>query len=220
MSFAVRVAAVAGVVVSLLVFSAPVFATLIDDAGLAYNGWAGTTYFDFDGNPVPQGDGDDLEGYVEWVVYDVGSFPLGYSGYVPTSGELVYAYQAFVTGSVANPVTSVDVAVTSGNPKNNIGSFSGGGVTGDAPTGAQWLALYADWDFDGIASGSSSEGLAFSSPNVPENLFGSVVDGGQSAYVIPLPSPSADAIPEPSTLVMLVLAAGSLATICARHRRV
>ena len=225
MRIAVRVAAVAGGILSFVVFSAPVFASLIYDAGLAFDGWAGTTYFDFDNQnypadfPVTPGGqiGDNLEGYVEWVIYDVGNFPLGYTGYTPTADQLVYAYQIFVTGNMDNPVTNVAVAIIPGRPKNNIGFFSGGSVSGDVPTDQEFLTQYADWDFDGIATGTSSRGIAFSSPNVPENLFGSVVDGGQSAPVIFLPSPSATAIPEPSMLVMLMFGAGSL--ILARRRR-
>ena len=222
MKIAVRVAAVVGVVVSLVMFSAPVYASLVD-VGIAYDDgsqvWKGTTFFDFDGDPITQ-EGDDLEGRVEWIVYAPGGFPPVFSGYTPTTDELVYAYQIFVTGSPANPVTSLDVVITSGNPADNIGSFSGGGVGGDAPILATLSAAVADWDFSGIASGNSSMGLAFSSPNTPMNLLGSAIDGGQGAIIIPLPSPSANEIPEPSTLVMLVFGAGSLAMIWARRRRV
>jgi hypothetical protein len=42
---------------------------------------------------------------------------------------------------------------------------------------------------------------------VPMNFFGSVIDGGSSAIVVPLPTPSSTAyVPEPSTAVLAGLA--------------
>jgi hypothetical protein len=46
--------------------------------------------------------------------------------------------------------------------------------------------------------------LAFSSPHVPMDYFGSVINGGSWAAVIPLPTPSPHPIPEPSTLALAI----------------
>jgi len=137
--------------------------------------------------------GGTLKGYVDWSVFNPGTFP--YAGYTPTAGELAYAYQIFVTGSA--PVSSFELVLT--DPADNIGNFNLGG--GTAPN-SQVLnpATSAKWTFPGIPSGSMSYGLAFSSPRIPQSLFATVVDTGQSTWVIPLPSPGPNGIPEPATL--------------------
>ena len=147
---------------------------------------SGSTTFD---------NGGTLKGFVDWAVFNPGSFPAAYSGYTPTSGELAYAYQIFVTGSA--PVSSFELVLT--DPADNIGSFSQlGGV---APSSQVLNPLTsAKWTFSGIPMGSSSYGLAFSSPRIPQNLFATVVDTGQTTFVIPLPSPGSQGIPEPATL--------------------
>ena len=63
---------------------------------------------------------------------------------------------------------------------------------------------------DGIATGGNSEGLVFSSIKVPKNLFGSTIDGGTGAIVIPLPSPDVTDVPEPATMSLLALAGVAL----------
>jgi len=134
-----------------------------------------------------------LSGYVDYAVFNPGQFP--YSGYSPTAGELTYAYQIFVTGTA--PVSSFELVLT--DPADNIGSFNNlGGV---APNFQSLTPLTsAKWTFGGIPTGSMSQGLAFSSPRLPQNMFATVVDTGQTATVIPLPSPGPVGIPEPATL--------------------
>jgi len=140
-----------------------------------------------------------LVGYVDWAVFAPGQVPqsLLNSGYTPTPNELTYAYQVFETG--AAPLSTFSVALT--NEADNIGAFTA--LSGGAPTSALLTALSsARWTFSGVVQGTSTEGVAFSSSQVPLSLFGVAVDTGQSQYVVPLPSPSAIAIPEPTSLLM------------------
>jgi hypothetical protein len=142
---------------------------------------------------TPFDNGVTLKGYVDWAVYNPGGFPYG--GYTPTAGELSYAYQIFVTGSA--PVSSFELVLT--DPADNIGNFSLAG--GMAPTSQNLTSMTsAKWTFSGIPNGGNSNGLSFSSPRLPQSLFATVVDTGQSTWVIPLPSPGPNGIPEPATL--------------------
>jgi len=148
---------------------------------------------------TPFDNGATLKGFVDWAVYSPGTFPYG--GYAPTSGELAYAYQVFVTG--AAPVSSFELVLT--NPADNIGSFTlpGGGVAPASQTLTS--STSAKWTFNGVPTGSSSNGLAFSSSRLPVSLFATVVDTGQTTTVIPLPSPGPNGIPEPATLSLAAM---------------
>jgi len=151
-----------------------------------------------------------LSGYVDYAVFNPGQFP--YSGYTPTAGELTYAYQITVTGSA--PLSSFEVLLS--NPADHIGHFNDIGTV--APNSEVLLPnTSAKWTFAGIPGGASSMGLAFSSPTVPELAFGSVVDTGQSAYVIPLPTPSSLFVPEPASLGLVAF--GSLLLALRRRSR-
>jgi hypothetical protein len=150
---------------------------------------SGSTTFD---------NGATLKGYVDWAVFNPGTFP--YAGYTPTSGELSYAYQIFVTG--AAPVSSFELVLT--DPADNIGNFPLSG--GTAPNSQTLTSMTsAKWTFPGIPSGGNSTGLAFSSPRIPQSLFATVVDTGQSTWVIPLPSPGPNGIPEPASLSLAAM---------------
>ena len=150
---------------------------------------SGSTTFD---------NGGTLKGYVDWAVFNPGTFP--YAGYTATSGELSYAYQIFVTG--AAPVSSFELVLT--DPADNIGSFASLGGVAPSSTTLNPLTS-AKWTFPGIPNGSMSYGLAFSSPRLPQSLFATVVDTGQSTWVIPLPSPGSNGIPEPATLSLAAM---------------
>ena len=161
--------------------------------------WTGSTPFD---------NGTGVAGYVDWSVFGPGVFP--YSGYSPTAGEMTYAFQVFNTGT--DTISSFSVSLA--NAADNIGSFND--LSGDAvATNTLFPLVKAEWTFSGMVTGNNSEGLAFSTPKVPQDLFGLVIDGGTFSVVIPLPSPSGDDIPEPVT--MSLLGVGGLALL--RRRR-
>lgn len=173
--------------------------------------WHGSTAFDSDGNPAVL-EGDDLEGSVDWAVFTKTAFDNAFpaSGYSPPAGQLAYTFQVNVGG--VTDVSRLAVGIDS-EPTGTIGSFSGGGVSGIAPVSSSLLpnttsTTSAEFSFVGttIPVGSSSAGLAFSSRRIPEDFFGSVIDGGLTALVIPLPSPSSVNIPEPSTVVLAAVA--------------
>jgi hypothetical protein len=169
--------------------------------------WHGSTGFDDDGDPLDL-EGDGLEGNVDWAVFTSAVFNTEFpgSGYIPPAGQMVFTYQINVAGTA--PLSSLSVGINN-EPTGSIGSFSGGGVTGVDPVGKSLSPVSASFSFLGesIPVGSSSSGLAYSSPNVPMSFFGSVIDGGSSAIVVPLPTPSSTAyIPEPSTAVLAGLA--------------
>lgn len=164
----------------------------------ANNGWSGTTAF-ANGN---------LNGTVDWAVFEAGDFPYG--GYVATDA-LVYTYQVFGTGS--DSISKLSVTLVN-PPASGIGTFNLAGDTGDNPTltGPPGSAMWEFTTDGGIASGENSEGLAYSSENVPTitgaAASGTVLDGGLFSIVIPLGVPSADAIPEPASLALLGLGVG------------
>ena len=164
--------------------------------------WSGSTAFD---------NLTGVAGFVDWAVFGPGDFPFGGAGYTPTPGELVYAYQVFSTGtdSLSSFQASLD------NLANTVGSFTG--LAGDAAIAALLLPLdKAEWQFAGITTANNSEGLAFSSPKTPKDMFGIVVDGGTFAVVNPVPGPSETDIPEPMTLSFL---GGGAVTLLLRSRR-
>ena len=156
---------------------------------------------------------------LEYAVFTAAEFnsQFGGSGYTPTPGQLVYAYQLFGTGSQA--ITAELIGLS--NPVNNIGTFQINATDIDATN-----ALFnpnALWEFDpGIASGETSYGLAFSSPNTPmangPSLTVSDGDSGtfsQLNFAVPTPGPVP--IPEPATLGLFVLA--GYATLLRRKRQ-
>ena len=184
------------IAVALLLLSAPLAKAgpLASDLGISFLGaWAGST-------PFATGT---LTGYVDWAVYGPGAFPYGAGGYTPTAGELTYAYQVYITG--AAPLSHFDVDLP--NPGNNIGSFTSFGVA--SPTGSS-IGPIAAWDFAGVGTGSSTIGLAYSSDKTPQDWFGSVIDTGQSTFVMPLPAPSSISIPEPAAVTLICLGAALL----------
>ena len=186
-----------------------------------------------------------LQGYIDWAVYAPNTFPAGFSFFdenlnpsAVTPNEFVYAYQIYSTGTDPNPphspVATSNLNVALENDADNIGYFTGnngfGAVAGDVPIFIELDPLsQASWFFDGIvgtiAVPGTSMGLAFSSPNIPMFVTGTVFDGGTSDDPFPLPSPDSVGIPEPSTLVLascgiVVVALRSLRRRGRRSRRV
>jgi hypothetical protein len=188
---------------AMLVVSIPTsHAGVLSGNGAAYAGWTGT---------VPFNNGVGLSGTVDYAVFTAANFNAAFGGlgYVP-GDSLVYTYQIFPTGTLNTSAEVVGVI----NPANTIGSFSIGAV---APSSASFTPN-ARWNFvGGLPSGSSSYGLAFSSPNIP--IFGTsqIFDGGTAAAVALVPTPGPIPIPEPASLCLL---ASSLAIACfsRRHR--
>ena len=168
-----------------------------------------------------------LAGFVDWAVYAPGDFPA-FSGYTPTPGEFVYAYQLYVLDNLGETnvaATSMFITLLDGHPADNIGSFTGtvsfGSITG---VSVGFNAIVADdsaqWYFvpSPIAPGSNSVGLAFSSPNPPIIDEGSVLDGGIVSTVFPLPTSGAVPIPEPGTLTLGALGLAACALLLLRRR--
>ncbi len=167
-------------------------ATLSDYFGSAYS--SGIT-------PFANGQ---LNGTIQWAVFAPGNFPAVFTGYSPLNNdEMTYTYQLFAAGAAA--VSSLEVYIDPGQPVDSFGSFSGGGLSGVSPLGSSGFTgspiEVADWNFNQF-TGTSTIGLAFSSPNIPMDYAGKVLDGGTFTEPHPLPSPSGIPIPEPSTAVL------------------
>jgi hypothetical protein len=192
--------AVIGVlVVGLLCVSAQ--AGLLATDPLAYNDgtttWRGTQEFQI----------ANLHVFVDYCVYPPNTFP--YAGY-SAPDQFVYAYQVYSVGQA--PVSSMSVKMLDSNEAVNIGSFNSlPGTVPDLSTfdfpppnrrNAKWyFALFSD----GLNTGENSDGLVYSSVNVPLWNDATVQDGGAGGYMKSLPSP-ADYIPEPATLTLLASA--------------
>jgi hypothetical protein len=213
------------VLCAIALFSAPVMAGPLSPLAIdttTYLGvWHGTTayqgYFDPPFNTDPSG----LTGYVDWAVYAPGTFPGGFSGYTPNINEFVYTYQVDNTGTAALSQLIVQTI----NTASNAGSFTGnngfGAVAGVAPdTATATPFVSVEWTFfsNGVPSGSTSEGLAFSSPHSPVMASGVVIDDGTFAFVVPLPSSDGPIIPEPSTMVLASCGLAVLAIHWLRRR--
>jgi hypothetical protein len=191
--------------VCLIALSAvPALAGPLATDGTAISGWHGSTpYQGYDAGNNPTG----LVGYIDWAVYAPGHAPAGFTpdvgnGYTgATSGEYLYTYQAYETGS-AN-LSFVSVAMT--GPADNIGDFTATGISGQAPVFDQLVPNdSASWYFNGVGPGASSFGLSFSSPNGPTWSAATTIDDGSIASGMPVPASGTGNIPEPSTLVLAI----------------
>lgn len=192
-----------------LVFAPVASAGILDGHADAYSGWTGS---------VPFVSGT-LTGDIDYAVFTAADFNanFGGAGYAP-GDDLVYAYQVFNTGIVFLSAEIVGIA----NPANTIGTFNDLNVAGDKDASDLGFDLSGNafWQFDApneIETGESSWGLAFSSPNTPMSGIGVVLNGGQNALQLDIPTPGADPIPEPGSL--LLLAVGALAARSRRFRR-
>jgi hypothetical protein len=159
---------------------------------------------------APFNNGLGLSGSIDYAVFTAGAFNTNFGGlgYVP-GDALVYTYQLNLTGTLHASAELVGII----NPANTIGSFNIGGV---APSSASFTPN-ARWNFaGGINPGSSSYGLAFSSPNLP--IFGTSLtfNGGTPAANTIVPTPGPIAIPEPASLGLMAV---SMAVMCLARRR-
>ena len=100
-------------VLAALAICAPAFAGSLNGHADAFDDgskvWTGSTAFD---------NGTGVSGFVDWAVFAPGDFP--YTGYAGGSGELVYAYQVFNTGT--DVISSFSVALQ--NPAGNTSTTS------------------------------------------------------------------------------------------------
>jgi hypothetical protein len=186
---------------ALTLVAAPALAGPLDplasDTNTYLGTWHGSTFFKDTGSGV-------LSGYIDWAVYAPNTFPGGFSGYTPTAGEYVYAYQADVEGLAA--LTSFFLTLEEDHPADNVGWFTGDAGFGDVDgVSPDFMDIVADdsvqwyW-FDGIPGGERSVGLAFSSPAGPVIGDGTTINSGEQAIVFPLPAPDAVLIPEPGSM--------------------
>lgn len=199
--------------IAMSLLTTPAFAAFL---GTAYNDgakvWSDSTSF-----PSNPPENPALAGYVDWIVYAPGDFPAEYSGYTPTSGEFTYVYQIYCTGWA--PITFYGVSIE--NPAENIGTFSytdpdpnppDNSITGDVPYDMSLESSDggAVWYFAGIDQSDHSQALAYSSPNTPQDFWSLAINHGDAEYVIPVPSPSSNPIPEPATIWSLLIGLGLL----------
>ena len=213
-----RLSAIVFLSVCMALMAVPASAGQLFANGAAIPGFTGTTPF-FDST----GPGDTLSGTVDYAVFAPGNFT--YAGYTPTPGQLVYAYQVIMDPLDTHSLSNLTVLLN--GDANNISAFEL--ETGDIPPSGFNFSSFlpsatagdaASWDFEvpGLGPNKMSYGLVFSSPNVPEYLFGSVVNGGLGALVAPLPTPSPVPIPEPSTAILLGLGMSAMAFVAAGRR--
>jgi hypothetical protein len=213
MTLSKRTTVCVALVFALGLFSATAFGG-VRDYGTPYTDvnsvtWSGTSHFK---HPT-----SGLEGDIEWIVYGLGQFPYGDSGYHPEADEYSYVYQIINTGTAAisDFTFSVDQVV------DNVDSFiSSGRVEGVLAAGTDWSPTMVEWIFDpGINGGNTSAGLVFTSHKAPKTTeTGRVTDSGTSAGVELLPAPGPNDIPEPGTFALLVAGLG-LAVIVRRFSR-
>ncbi len=152
---------------------------------------------------------------VDYCVYTAGTAAVAFqgTGYAPTAGEFVYAYQADSSLGTA-VLNSLSVGMLASNEANNIGTFDlgDGGTAPDTATfgGTPPNLDSANWSW--LPSGGLlgvSSGLVYCSINAPMWWFGTAQNDTETATDF-LPSPS-DEIPEPATMTLLVLGTAALA---------
>lgn len=186
-----------------LSFGTIAYAGVLDGYGGAYNNglgpgtggsWSGVVSYDSGGG---------LSGSIDWAVIPSSTFnsAFGGLGYVAPDDELVYAFQLTSTGSLEASGMSL---LLGGQPAGSGGSFEGAGVTGADILTATANSFIASYSFAEIDGGSTTAGMVYSSPNIPE-LTGpaSVIDGGTPTLATSfLARPGAVSIPEPGSALL------------------
>jgi hypothetical protein len=166
-----------------------------------------------------------LFGTVDYAVWAPGTFPGAFSGF--SANDYVYTYQLNVDPRATAPLSSFAVVLTGPTDVLNIGDFTGnngfGLVAGHAPLGGANSPFIIDldsanWAFAGVAPGSSSDGLAYSSPNGPVWSTGTAIDDGSVANFYPIPSSQPVNVPEPGTVSLAACGIGVLLLRWLRRR--
>jgi len=157
-----------------------------------------------------------LAGDLDYAVFTAAEFSAAFplSPYSPL-GAVVYAYQLENTGIAAISAQIIGVS----NPvSGDIDSFlnSAGEVS---PSSQLFSSGNPLWSFGtpNLLNAEFSEILVFSSPNSPMSGAGLTINGGTSALLSGVPTPSATAIPEPSSVCLA--AAGMLALFLRRKKQ-
>jgi hypothetical protein len=167
------------------------WAGILNGHAAAYSGVTGS---------VPFNNGVGLSGTIDYAVFTAAAFNANFAGlgYVP-GGPLVYTYQVEVSGNLGVSAEIIGVS----NPANTIGTFNIGDVNASSASftpNARWLFAPE------IATGESSWGLAFSSPNLPIVGAALTVDGGTQALVAGVPTPGPTPyVPEPTSVVLFLV---------------
>jgi hypothetical protein len=179
-------------------------------------GWEGTKHFS---QAVT---GGLLAGDLDWAVFTASNFNslfTGDNGYTPTPGELVYTYWLHNTGTVNMSIG--ELLLLGSAPADDVGSFSGNGVSGQAPGQMSVVPTEVLWDYSGvnnIVHPGTSEGMAVCSIRTPRSDYFVVVDGGTGATITGIAGPGATAIPEPSVLALLAVAAAMMGVVGIRRK--
>ncbi|NOY43819.1 MAG: PEP-CTERM sorting domain-containing protein [Planctomycetes bacterium] len=183
------------------------------NAGVLNGNASAVAYSSFSGSdPFASGA---LSGNLDYAVFTATEFATAFpsSGYSPI-GPIVYAYQIESTGAAAISAQIVGVS----NPvSGDIDSFLN--APGEVnPSSQLFSGTNPLWSFasPNIATSEFSEILVFSSPNAPMSGAGLTINGGTTALTT-VPTPSATAIPEPTSVCLA--AAGVLALLLRRKRQ-
>jgi len=194
--------------------------------GLSYTdgthplGWEGTKHFSATVT------GGTLAGDLDWAVFTANNFNslfTGYNGYAPTRGELVYSYWLHNTGTVN--ISIGELVLLSQAPADNEGMFTGNGISGQQPYQMSITSGDVIWDYTGpsgannIVHPGTSGGMAVCSIRMPRADYYVVVDGGTGTNCTNIAGPGTVAIPEPSGLTLLAVAAVVIGAIGIRQRK-
>jgi hypothetical protein len=191
-----------GVFTLTLTAATPSLAGILNGHAAAYSGVAGS---------IPFNNGLGVSGNVDYAVFTAADFNANFGGlgYVPTDA-FVYTYQVEATGSEGLSAEIIGVS----NPAHTIGTFD----IGDVNAASASFTPNARWLFaPEIATGTTSWGLAFSSPALPIVGASLTIAGGMQSLVAGVPTPGPISVPEPGSLLLVTI--GALVAGAARRRR-
>jgi hypothetical protein len=191
-----------GVFALTLAAATPSLAGILNGHAAALGGVAGS---------VPFNNGLGVSGNVDYAVFTAADFNANFGGlgYVPTDA-FVYTYQVEATGSEGLSAEIIGVS----NPAHTIGTFD----IGDVNAASASFTPNARWLFaPEIATGTTSWGLAFSSPALPIVGASLTIAGGMQSLVAGVPTPGPISVPEPGSLLLVTI--GALVAGATRRRR-